>query len=80
MSAGWSLPAINEMEQDHQDLVRSASTNLDLHDALAACNDGIHLMMVGLLWRDDSSLYVILLEVSRLYYQAQLKWRETFLS
>ena len=39
LAAGWSLPAIDYMEQDHQYLVRSTDADLDLHYALAACND-----------------------------------------
>ena len=39
--SGWSLPAIDEMDQGHQDLVQAVTTEPDLHDVIAACNEDV---------------------------------------
>ena len=41
MSAGYSLPAIDEMDQEHKDLFRSVAAKLSLHDTLDVCNTNV---------------------------------------
>ena len=41
LESGWSLRAIDDMDQEHQYLVCSAAAKPALHDALDACNDDV---------------------------------------
>ena len=41
LSSGWSLPNIDEIYQEHHDIVWFASYDTALHDDLASCNDNM---------------------------------------